>query len=190
MGKVIKRRAIKIPLVILVVIGILLGVLAVLARDWGRLRGFEFLGSPDLVVHEIWGRGRSARNATCYFYCFEADANDVCVKADIGLSAMDIVSRQEFTEQAQRGSRYVLKGKGPGEWITVLITDGRKLSALSTSKSSQFSITDHRNRYDRQKGWVTVTVTRAQLRSWPPRNLLYRLKVRLGIAGNPPYPGR
>jgi len=181
-----KRRVVKLSLVILVLIVMLLGLLAFLSRDSGRLRGFQFLGNPDLVVHR--DAGRSRWKMTLYYYCLEADVNDVCAKADAGLSAMDIVNRQEWT-QKPRGSRYILKGKGPGEWITVSILDGRKLSAHSISKLSESPSLDHRNMYDREKGWVAISVTRAQLRSWPPRHLLNRLKVRLGIAPNPSYPG-
>jgi hypothetical protein len=187
--KAIKRRAVKISLAIFVVVAILLGVLAVLERDWGRLRGFEFLGSPDLVVQKRRGTGRSATKATYYYYCYKADFNDVSAKADTGLSPMDIVNKQEITEQP-RMSRYVLMGKGPGEWITVAIRDERKLSAYSTSKSSQ-SASPNRTRYSREKGWVSVAVTRTQLRSWPPWYLLYRLQMRLrGTAINRPPPGQ
>lgn len=189
MRKVAKKRFLRTSLAILVLVVIILGLSAILERDWGRLRGFEFLGSPELVVQKRRGTGRSATKTTYYYYCYKADFNDVSAKADTGLSAMDIVNKQEITEQP-RMSRYVLMGKGPGEWITVAIRDERKLSAYSTSKSSQ-SPGPNRKRYSREKGWVCIAVTRTQLRSWPPWYLLYRLQVRLrGTAINRPPPGQ
>lgn len=187
MGKVIKRRVVKISLAILVLTVILVGLSAFLSWDPERLRGFEFLGSPDLVVSKRTDTGRSVTKTTRYYYCFEADFNDVCAKAHSGLSAMDIVTRQKITEQP-RMSRYVLMGKGPGEWITVKILDGRKLSTYSGPDSAENSSATG-EKYDRKKGWVSVTVTRTRLRSWPPWYLLYHLKVRLGTAPVPPYPG-
>ena len=75
-----KRRLIKVSLGFLVIVGILLGLHAIAARDWGPEISFDFLDGRTMT-----GRIEQARNSrriTREVYSFEADFNDVCAKAD------------------------------------------------------------------------------------------------------------
>jgi len=83
-----KRPVIKISLAILVVVGILLGLLAVLSRDSGPEVSLAFLSDRTLRARIKQEPGKRFHSTTREIYSFEADFNDVCAGADAELSAM------------------------------------------------------------------------------------------------------
>lgn len=188
-----KRRVVKLFLAILIVVGILLGLLAALWRDWGSEVPFDFLAGRTLTartqrdtVRSVYGR--SVYGPTTVIYSFEgdfADFNDVCTKADSELLPMGFTLFPPIGDVLDTRI-YLLSSTIPDTCAAVGISYRQKTEAHSTPKSSEHPPP---NRYTPQHkiGSISVSVVGTPPRSWWPRLLLRRLQAMLrGTANNPP----
>ena len=185
-GKVMKRPVIKISLAIFVVVGILLGLLVVLTRDWGPETSFGFLDGRALTARIEQDPGRSAYRTTREVYSFEADFNEVFAKVDAELSALGF----KVDPSVVRGAfflrhEYKLANATSAKAVVVSLRDGAELKVYSTPKSSKYSSPD-RYEYHQKNGWVSIEIDRRRLRSWPPQYFLYRLQRMWHRRGNTP----
>ena len=190
-GKVMKRRVVKISLAICVVVGILLVLLAVLTGDWGPEMSFGFLDGRALTARIEQDPGRSAYRTTREVYSFEGDFNEVLAKVDAELLALGFkvdpsIARGAFFLRHE----YQLANSTSARAVVVRLRDGAELKVYSTPKSSKYSSPD-RYEYHQKNGWVSIEIARRRLRSWPPQYFLVRLQVMLHrAASKSPSPNR
>jgi hypothetical protein len=187
-GKVVKRRVIKISLAIFVVVGILLGLLAALTRDTGPEMSFGFLDGRAMTARIEQNPGRSAYRTTREVYSFQADFNEVLAKVDAELSALGF----KIDPFGVRGAfflrrQYQLANATSARAVVVSLRDGAELKVYATPKSSKYSSPD-RYEYHQKNGCVSIEIARRRLRSWPPQYLLHRLQLMWYRANTPPAP--
>lgn len=162
-GKVIKRRVVKISVAILVVVGIALGLLLLLVRDRRPEMSFGFLDGRTLTARIGVDGGRS-RVINREIYAFQADFNDVVAEADIELSRIGF-SLDDIMGVDPQNIRYVLF-KTSGERITVCIRRGQRLSTRTTRKPSK-PFRSNRHVYREEDGWVSADICYDRPRPWP-----------------------
>ena len=183
-----KRRVIKISLAILVVVGILLGLLAVLTRDWGPEVPFDFLAGRALTARIERNQIIQWSGHTRTVYSFEgdfADYNDVCTKADSELLAMGFTLLPPMGDTLH--TRFYLSSNvALDPCVCVGLSYRREAEAPSTLKSPEHSIPNRRTS-QHKSGSISVSVVGTPRRSWWPRRLLRRLQAMLRrTANNPP----
>ena len=186
-GKVIKRRVIKISLAIFVVVaGILLALLAVMMCDSGPEISLGFLDGRAMTARLEEETGKSAYRTTREVYSFEADFNDVCARADAELSATGAKTLLYSGRWPGREvAMYPFRSTFSGESVRVSIAEGKKLRKYLTPKwSKQASLFGYN--YERTSGWVSVEIIQTRPRSWPPKYFLLRLELMLRRAANLP----
>ncbi len=180
-GKVINRSVIKISLAIIVVVGLLLGLLAVIACDSEPETSFGFLDDRTMTACIKQDPERAAYRSRREVYWFEADFNDVCAEMDAELSALGF--RRPF--QGSQGSHmriYVPGNNSLTKRLTVTILDKRRLVTSSISKSSTYLRPDRHSR----DGWVSIEISRARPRAWPPQYFLQHLQRMWRRSANKP----
>ena len=183
MGNVLKRRVVKVFLAIFVLVGIVLGLFAVLTRDWGPEVPFDFLAGRTLTANPV----RSVYGPTTVIYSFEgdfADFNDVCTKADSELLPMGF---RVFPPIGVIPIRtYLLPSTAADTCALVSISYRQEIEAHSTAKSSEYSTPNRYTSHDKN-GSVSVRVAGTPRRPWWPRHLLRRLQAMLRrTTSNPP----
>ena len=120
------------------------------------------------------------------YYSFEADFSDLCKAADTELLARGFRAHTH-SAKGYKYRIYTLDRTTSGR--TVIIFDGQKFVGSQSAQLPKSS-TAETHRRERKDGWVTVRIARGQLPLWPPRYLLYRLKMLLQAASrqNKPWP--
>lgn len=190
-GKVIKRRVIKISLAIFVVVaGILLALLAVMMCDSGPEISLGFLEGRAMTARIEEETSKSAYRTTREVYSFRADFNDVCARADAELSATGTKTLLFRGWPGREVAMYPFRSTFSGESVRVSIAAGKKLRKYLTPKWSKQSSLFGYN-YEHTDGWVSVEIIQTRPRSWPPKYFLLRLKLMLRRAANlPPAPNK
>ena len=186
-GKVMKRRLIKISAAILVAVGILLGLALQLVRDRGPEMSFGFLDGRTLTARIKKEPGRSSYRRIREVYSFEGNFIDICAKVDAELLAMGFMVSFAPPTETFGWRKYLLANAASAGTIFVTIRDRQYLKVYSTPKSSKYSSPD-RHEYHHKNGWVTVEIIRMRLRSWPPQYFLIRLELMLRRNANNPPP--
>jgi hypothetical protein len=166
-GKVIKRRVIKISLAIFVVVGIVFGLLAVLARNSEPEMSFAFLDGRALAVPVEKNASRTFYSTTRQRYSFETDFDEFCAKVDAELPDMGFKVAPFGSRGIPSNPEYRLGDHvSANNWIVVRIYEDIEFRQLHDSLWRRPA-----------EGWASVEVRRSQLRSWPPQYLLTRLQL-------------
>jgi hypothetical protein len=176
-----KKRVIRISLAISVVLGILFGLLTALMRDGEQEMSFGFLAGRTLAVPIQQNTNRSFDSTTNKVYSFMADFNDVCAKADAELFAMGFkIAPLGFRPRSCRVYR-LGDFASANTWMRVYIHEDMEITEAP----------DGLLRHRPAEGWISIEVCRSRLRSWPPKYLLYRLKLMWYRSANrPPVPNK
>ena len=175
-GKVIKRRANRRLLTILIAVGMLVGLVVVPAMLLRRAMSFDFLNGRRMTTQIERDPAGSAYRTVRYVYSFPGDFNDVCAMADPELSAKGFkLSFRERRGVIQR--EYKLANAASRRPVVVSIRGRQQVKVHSRPESSRHSRPD-RVLFHCRRGWVSVHVTRVHRRLWPPRHLLYHLRSR------------
>lgn len=172
-GKAIRKRVIKISVAALGFVGILLGLHASAARDWGRQMSFDFLDGRSMTCRIE--QSRNSRRITRDVYSFEADFNDVCANLDSELSELG------FTMSSERNPEYrmrdYLRKKGSSiRWINVRISDKLIFSAFPSPDGLDCHY---------EEGWVSIEIQRWQRQFWPPRRVLDHFHTQPRVPSKP-----
>lgn len=156
-GKVMKRRVVKISLAIFAVIGIALGMLVVLMRDWGSEMPLAFLDGMPMMDRIEQHPARSGSVTTYDLYSSEADFNEVCTKADAELPSLGFKVNLPGPFSHPPGPflrHYQLFDATSEVWIVVTIRAGRAVR-VSTRVTPQGS--SRYPRHYRKNGCVLET---------------------------------
>jgi hypothetical protein len=173
-GKVMKRRLVKKSWAILVVIGFLLVSLAVLMLDTGPVMSFDFLKGMTLAARTGTESGKSTR----YVYSFKGDFDTVSTKVNAELSKLDFRRSMLGNKVDKHIHEYRRRNHGTNDSVKITILKRNVPTSHSTSKTSQDSDPD-RNIKSFPDGWITIEISRSRQRSWSPRYILYRLRLKL-----------
>ncbi len=146
-----KKFYITISLVIIIVSAVLLILLGLLSRD-SFVPSYRFLGVRNPTSC------KDVKIGECYYYSFEADFNDICLKADaelipagfVGSTIVDdTVVDKNFSDIMSSFRVYYLKGIFPRGPIWIYIYKNRQ--CIKLPNSNDYTIAD-------KDGWVEVEV--------------------------------
>ena len=154
----IKKLVIKISLTFVIIAVVLLILLGLLSRS-EDIPSYRFLaGREPTVFKDVKTQGVDK----FYAYSFEADFNDVCLKADAELIGVDFVVRTNIgkTHSGNEYSirNYVQKNRFPRGPVWIVIQNNREYRKHPDSEKRAISPKD---------GWVVVMITYWRSWRWP-----------------------
>ena len=161
-----KRHLIMISLVFLIVVGILLSLLAAMARDSGPEMSFDFLDGRALTGRINDDHGGSTYKTTCDIYSFVADLNDLCSAADAELASKGFKLLPPGPRWASEHV-YLLGSIASVDCILLSIRDGRRFRVYSVPRQVRKSGHPGHSYHD-VDGWVSVEISRRRIKCWPP----------------------
>ena len=165
-----KKFVIKISLAFVIITVVLLSLLVLLSSDSFE-PSYRFLGGRSPITCEKANRGNEDSRGIKdkrYIYSFEADFNDICLKADAELIPADFAVKaavQILSGNESRERYYFLKERFPRGPVWVYIYNNRQyvdLHDLYTHipKSEAYGLAD-------KEGWVMVEIVCYRGWRWP-----------------------
>jgi len=157
-GKIMKRRVLKISLPIVFIVGILLVLLVVLMWDWNSEMSFEFLEGKALTTSINRNPVRYAYRTIWHVYSFEGDFDDICATADAELLARGFKVDHKASRVSSVRRDYCLGNETSTRYIVVSIRGRQEVRVHSKTGSSRHSNQD-RILFHYRSGWISVHIT-------------------------------
>jgi len=181
MKRLWKKLVVKVSAAAVIVVALALLGLCVWFLRAPAITSFDFLKGRDITAGKRDVLYGSDHRVTLYVCILAADFNDICLSAHAELMRLGY-RPPTFTGPTQRN--YIKHGRY-GESVSVLIREKRGHLVYSTPDSSDYPrFCD--DGHDCNERWVNILISQKRLRLWPPRNLLYALKMRFNSVRQKP----